>query len=115
METKTVYCCHRVYYAGEFTSSGCTRRMKVERNGRPYCGWHDPEKVKAKRAALEAKWQAKSDEQKAIRDAATILTDKLGVGRPEYSFLSGNGRYTGSIVLSAEEAQRLIVRLERNR
>lgn len=110
--TAIVYCCKRVCSAGTFSASRCSRRMKVERNGMPYCGQHDPEKVATKRKVKEARWQAEADAQKAVRDAAAMLTDKLRAGRPEYSFLSGKGRYTGSIVLSAEEAQRLIVRLE---
>ena len=88
-------------------SHGCSRAMKVLRDGKPYCNQHDPEKVAAKRAAWEAKYQAKEKALLQVRDAAEKLAAELGVGRPEYS----NG-YTGGIVLSAEEAQRVIGWLE---
>lgn len=34
----------------------CKNAAKVERDGRFYCGVHDPEKDKARRAARDAKW-----------------------------------------------------------
>lgn len=86
---------------------GCSRTMKVMRDGKPYCNQHDPEKVAAKRAAWEAKYQAKERALLQVRDAAEKLATELGIGRPEYS-----GGYTGGIVLSAEEAQRVIGWLE---
>lgn len=89
-------------------SHGCSRTMKVTRDGKPYCNQHDPERVAAKRAAWEAKYQAKEKACLQVRDAAEKLVNELGVGRPEYST---NG-WTGSIVLSAEEAQRVIGWLE---
>ena len=89
-------------------SYGCSRTMKVMRNDKPYCNQHDPEKVAAKRAAWDAKYQAKEKALLQVRDAAEKLAADLGVGRPEYST---NG-YTGGIVLTAEEAQRVIGWLE---
>jgi hypothetical protein len=82
--------------------------MKVMRNGKPYCGQHDPERVAAARAVADAKYQAKSAAQEQVRLSAVKLADQLGVGKPDYF-----GCYTGGIVLTAKEAQRLIARLER--
>ena len=41
MET---YCCARVHTSYGF--SGCCKRASVERDGKRYCGTHDPVKVK---------------------------------------------------------------------
>ena len=88
-------------------SHGCSRTMKVTRDGKPYCNQHDPEKVAAKRAAREAQYQAQERAKLQVRDAAKKLAADLGVGRPEYS----NG-WTGGLVLTADEAQRVIGWLE---
>ena len=104
-----VYCSEQVYGTA-WGGSRCSRKMKVMRNGKPYCGQHDPEKVTAVRAAAEAKYQAKKAAQEQVRLSAAKLADQLGVGKPDYF-----GCYTGGIVLTAEEAQRLIARLERMR
>ena len=82
------------------------------RDGRLWCKQHDPEKIKKRREAQSAKWQAEYDAQEQLRRSAVDLAAELGVGLPEYSAYSGRGRYTGGITLSAEEAQRLIERLK---
>lgn len=110
--TTIVYCCEPVYSADMFSPSRCSRRMKVERNGKPYCGQHDPEKVFARRAKSEEAAQEKRDADTQRFRSASRLVDALGVGKPHYDFVVLRG-YSGGIVLSAEEAQRLIARLER--
>ena len=102
-----VHCVAFIYGSNSWNAHRCTRRMKVMRNGKPYCAQHDPEKVKAKRDALQAKWEAEEDARTQMRASAQALADALGAGSPDGD--------TGGIVLSAEEAQRLIARLERMR
>ena len=91
-------------------SHGCSRAMKVTRDGKPYCNQHDPIAINAKWEARRAAAQAEQNTQEQIQKAANSLTTQLGVGRPEFS-LTRSG-YTGGIVLSAEEAQRVIGWLE---
>lgn len=107
-----VYCCKRIYLAGMMDDVRCSRIMKVERNGKPYCGQHDPEKVAARRAKSDATAQEKRDADTQRRMSAQQLVNKLGVGRPHYDSVVTHG-YTGGVVLSAEEARRLIARGER--
>lgn len=37
--------------------SPCGKLAKVERDGKPYCGTHDPVRVAEKRAARDAEWE----------------------------------------------------------
>ena len=101
-----VYCSEQVYGTA-WGGSRCSRKMKVMRNGKPYCGQHDPEKVTAKNTARNAKWEAERAAHKQVRKSAQALANALGAGSPD--------GVTGGIVLTAEEAQRLIARLERMR
>lgn len=57
METD-VHCSARVYHSHVFTSSHCTKKVTVTRDGKPYCTIHDPEHVKAASEARFAKWNA---------------------------------------------------------
>lgn len=43
---------------GDFHGHQCTRPAVVHRDGIGYCRQHDPEAVRAKREAQNAKWQA---------------------------------------------------------
>jgi len=52
MET---YCCGHVRNGYGF--SGCLNKAKVEREGKPYCGTHDPVKVKERREKINKKWE----------------------------------------------------------
>jgi hypothetical protein len=57
-------CSHRVYEAGWNNYHYCRRNGKVERDGKPYCNQHDPEKVEARRQKREQDWQKELDEEK---------------------------------------------------
>lgn len=112
--TDRVRCSRTVFGNGiGFGGSLCSRTMTIMRDGKPWCSLHDPSAVAAKRVKQETKWKAEREAQEAVREAAIKLATELGVGRPEFSTLSGRGRYTGSLVVSAEEARRLIERLGR--
>ncbi len=109
-----VRCSKRIFDGSRVDFGGhmCRKKATIERDGKPWCKLHDPERVAAKRAEREARWNAEHDAQKQVEASALALAAALGVGRPEYSTLSGKGGYTGGIVLSAEEAQRVIGWLE---
>lgn len=84
---------------------------KIERNGKPYRGQHDPEKVAVRRAKSEEVMREKNNASDQRCMVAKQLANKLGVGSPYYDYIVLHG-YTGGIVLSAQEAQRLIARME---
>ena len=114
MTTKVMRCSERVYDGSrvDFGGHSCSRKGIIERNGELWCKQHDPEEVAARREAQSAKWQAEYDAQEQLRRSAVALAVELGVGLPEYSAYTGKGRYTGGIILTAEEAQRVIRWLE---
>jgi hypothetical protein len=53
-------CCGKSYdrYYG---ATQCTKRGKVERDGKSYCGIHDPVAVKARKQVRDDAWKAKRD------------------------------------------------------
>ena len=55
----------------------CPNRAKVERDGKFYCGAHDPERIRAKNDALSAKfeadWKAKIEREKAAEEKQAAL------------------------------------------
>ena len=52
-------CCGEAWDGYRFYN--CGRTAKYEREGKWYCGIHDPVKVEEKRAAREARWSAEYD------------------------------------------------------
>jgi len=55
-----IKCAESVHNEGRWPGfHACGNPGKVRRNGKWYCGTHDPEKVGARRAAGERKWRAK--------------------------------------------------------
>ena len=61
-------CCHEKWRGFGFSPRRCDKAAKVERDGNPYCGLHDPEKVAARRAERNAKWDRKWAVQTAARE-----------------------------------------------
>ena len=47
----------------------CFRKAKVTRDGKGFCGIHDPVHVKAKDEKLRAKWKAEDEARRKVRDA----------------------------------------------
>ena len=77
-------CAERVYPSGSWCGHDCTKTVKVERDGKWYCGIHDPVKVAEKRAERAAAARARMDEadrayrrQKAIQKAERELIDMV--------------------------------------
>lgn len=51
----------------------CEKTGKIERDGKWYCGTHDPVKRAEKRAAIQAKWQGDWDRKTRQYDSSTRL------------------------------------------
>lgn len=66
MSTKYT-CCARIH--SNFIFYACGKAAKFERDGKHYCGTHDPVSIAEKRAIKDAVWKAKYDEIAAVRDA----------------------------------------------
>ncbi len=64
-------CCGRC--SDRFTFFNCGKPAKIERDGKWYCGIHDPEKRRLKIQAQDAKWQAEREAaSKAIAKKARL-------------------------------------------
>jgi hypothetical protein len=63
--TKQKCCC--VVYQREIRSSfDCGRNAIVTRDGRSYCGVHDPDRLAIRRRANEARWRAENEARDTI-------------------------------------------------
>lgn len=69
--TSRALCCEKTWPKGHSGSWPCANPAKVIRDGKPYCGVHDPVKVKARREQKSAEWK----EQAATKDAARAKAD----------------------------------------
>lgn len=69
--TEATRCSARVYDQLSRRFGGCSRKAKVERDSKPFCGQHDPEAQKAKSAARMEKW----DRERAVYAGDRKLTD----------------------------------------
>lgn len=107
---ETEWCSQRVFGYREVAGHQCSRKGTVERHGKLWCKQHDPEAVAARKAERKAKWDAEAEAKDAAHRAARDLAQRLGAGKPDYSWYTGT--FTGGIVLTAEEAERLIERVE---
>lgn len=93
----------------------CLRKAIVQRDGHGYCRQHDPAAVAARRKASELRWQERENANDATEREAKRLAALLGVnGRAEYyshpTSLSKSG-YLRNVVISFEDAEKLITRL----
>lgn len=79
-------CCAGVYDSLSRRSYPCGKKAKVEREGKHYCGTHDPVARRAKAEVREAKWRKEFDEQQRvyrIQDAAHDLLEALQAAHAE--------------------------------
>jgi uncharacterized Zn finger protein (UPF0148 family) len=76
------HCNKTVYGSRGLSSWACDRKGKFERNGKWYCGTHDPERLKAKRDRYQAAFDAEGVERQAMREAERKI-EELGRGVPE--------------------------------
>ena len=74
-------CCSEMFSMGTWSRPEmCTKPAKVERDGKFYCGIHDPERVDARNDKARAKQAAKKAEcirAQRIKDAAPDLAEAL--------------------------------------
>lgn len=68
MTDQTKQCCKTVF-SGHWPTQ-CRSLAKVEREGKHYCGKHDPVAVDAREKARNEKWRAKFDAEQAAHKAA---------------------------------------------
>ena len=102
-----IRCEERIYE--NFYSSQCQKTAKVERNGKWYCGIHDPEKVKARQDARQKKWEDKWARGKENQHQAEKLLKRLGVrGSAAYQWKEG---YIRAVQISFDELEKLLAKL----
>lgn len=75
------HCSHRVHTGEPWDISGhwCTKKPKVEVDGKWYCAFHDPERVAARQKAKADDRAAKRAAQDASLAALTAEAERLGV------------------------------------
>lgn len=59
-------CSERVFEG--FHSHQCSKSGKIERDGKWYCGTHDPVRIKEKREERDRKWSEKFRAQRSARE-----------------------------------------------
>lgn len=69
MSTKYT-CCGRISLGAFYGSKPCGKTAKFDRDGKHYCGTHDPVTIAEKDAIKNAAWKAKYGAIHAARDAA---------------------------------------------
>ena len=63
-------CCGASWAKGSYRPKTCGKTAKFERDGKWYCGTHDPVAIEAKRVKQNAEFQAKWDARTAAQEAA---------------------------------------------
>lgn len=80
MTTTTNTCCGRSYAGYKFGRSGtCGKKAKFERDGKWYCGIHDPVAVSSRVKALDDKWIADRERLGAQENARKEVERRAGV------------------------------------
>lgn len=69
-------CCARIYSSGAFSGHICGKKAKVERDGKNYCGTHDPVRLKQIRAANTEKFNAEYAARSARQREANRLQEE---------------------------------------
>lgn len=67
---KGTKCCVRVHSGGYVRGHQCGKAAKVIRDGKPYCGIHDPVAVRARKDKRNAEWKERWDAEAAARAQA---------------------------------------------
>ena len=65
--TDTPKCCGKVL--GTFGIYICSKSGKFTRDGKHYCGMHDPVRIAEKNAERAAKWKAESEQNRLAHEA----------------------------------------------
>ena len=102
-------CCEKVSGSGRYGSlyrRTCSLPVTAERDGKPYCSTHDPERVAARQTKKDEERQRERVHRDRLLDTANALATKLGMGHPNWD----RGSITG-IALNFDDARKLIERL----
>ena len=67
-------CCAKIWEPGAWRPRQCSKAAKVERDGKFYCGVHDPVRLQAKRDETHARWKAEADADRRRRDRQAAIT-----------------------------------------
>lgn len=67
-------CCKSIYRTG-YRGRQCAKSAKVEREGKWYCGTHDPEAVANRHNARVAEWQAAQEASRNLREQRDAALD----------------------------------------
>jgi len=87
-------CCKTIH--GDFqVTYPCKNAAKVERNGKWYCGTHDPDKRKARQEKQQAKWEKESEDRQKQWRLQSAAPDLLAACKLTHStmrrqFVGGN-------------------------
>jgi uncharacterized Zn finger protein (UPF0148 family) len=92
-------------------SRHCTRPGVIERDGKLYCKQHDPEAVKARQEAANAKYRKKSEEsennhrrqQACLRALSALTTEQIEGGAVERLAKAAKAMYSHFIGDDIEE------------
>ena len=101
-------CSKRVHEGSR--SYACSRRGAVERDGKWYCRQHDPDSVQAQRAASDAAYRARCQEQDRIHAEGVALLKRFGKGSVYYESsgpFSRNG-YRRAVVVAFDDLDALL-------
>jgi hypothetical protein len=105
-------CCVRVYpncRAGSFRGHMCQKAAKVEREGKWYCGIHDPVTAEDKRAQRHAAWEVEYEASKAKNRLQSAAPDLLFALKNLLAVKNGEG---GTVFNSDEIALAAIAKAE---
>lgn len=69
-------CCESVRYPGNWPRyHACTKPAKVEREGRWFCGVHDPDRVKCATDARSLKWERERATERLLHASVAALRE----------------------------------------
>jgi len=109
----SLHCAGLVHDSGFSTARACLITPSIECSGRWYCKIHDPDRVRAKRAARTAQYQARQTLNHQNERDMRRLADRLGCGCPYYhtdSTFTKSG-YWRALILTETEILKLLARL----
>lgn len=105
--------CSAVVFGPRVHSWGCTRRGVIERNGKWYCRQHDPDAVKARMTARDAKWKQKYDRDDSIEAEGNQLAKRLGCGTPYWhTRIRGESGMERALIVDFADVRKLLKRLK---
>lgn len=102
-------CSAFIKYGDSWHAPRCTRPGKVQRDGKWFCGVHNPVRAEQRREKREAEWRARERRIDEIERHGKRLLRRLGV-KGNIAWVYGIG-VVESITISFTEADKLARRL----